>query len=192
MARREFHSPDELGAWLVASGIDVSQWGGGGSKTVDDLWREYLGGESTFDDDPPSRLVEVAQLIIKRGDAALIELEQVFADGRRRTRMRPPSEKLLRGETPRAAALRCLQEELGLSTAGAAIEGDGETTELIAGSPSYPGLPTRYVFHTFEVTDTGLPDGDFYRENSAPGDPIRRHLWGWRPGEESRDYTNKE
>lgn len=180
MARREFHSPGELGAWLVASGINVSHWGRGGSKTLDDLWREYLAGESTFDDDPPSRWVEVAQLVIKRGDATLIELEQVFADGRRRTRMRPPSEKLLRGETPRAAALRCLQEELGLSAAGVAIEDNHETIEETADTPSYPGLPTRYLFQILEVTDTGLPDGDFYRENSAPGDPIRRHLWGWR------------
>lgn len=180
MAHREFQSPDELGAWLAASGIDVSSWGEKQSKTLADLWREHLGGESAFIDDPPSRLIEVAQLTIRRGDAVLIEIEQVFADGRRRSRLRPPSEKLARGERPRSAALRCLREELGLSPAEVVIESEHVTMEAVTDSPSYPGLPTRYRFYSFEMTAAGLPDEDFYRDNSAPNDPIRRHLWGWR------------
>jgi hypothetical protein len=180
MTRREFQSPDELAAWLAESGIDTAGWGLGSTKTLDDLWSEYVSGESGFATDPPSRLVEVAQLIIRRGDAILLEVEQSFSDGRRRNRLRPPSEKLLRGETPRAAALRCLSEELGLTTADVALTGQREPSLEMADSPSYPGLPTRYVFHTFEAAADSLPDGDFSRDNSDPDDPIRRHLWGWR------------
>ncbi|HRO25773.1 MAG TPA: NUDIX domain-containing protein [Promineifilum sp.] len=180
MPRRDFQSPDDLVVWLVASGIDVSEWGNGDSKTTADLWHEFVVGESSFIDYPPGRLVEVAQLLIRRGDAILIEIEQEFADGRRRVRMRPPSEKLVRGEEPRTAAIRCLKEELGLSSAEVTVGADHEITEESVDSPSYPGLPTHYRFHTFEVATDSLPDGDFYRENIAPGDPVRRHLWGWR------------
>lgn len=180
MARRDFQSPDELTAWLVMSGIDVSGWGDGNSKTPGNLWQEYAAGESSFIDDPPARLVEVAQLIIRRDDAVLIEIEQEFTDGRRRARLVPPSEKVKPGEDPRDAALRCLREELGLASEDVALGETWITTEDMAVSPSYPGLPTYYIFHTFEARVDSLPDEDFYRKNSAPGDPIRRHLWGWR------------
>lgn len=180
MARREFQKPAELGAWLAGAGIDTATWGEGEAKALDDLWGEYLKGESSFDDEPPSRVIKVVQLVIRRGDAILTEIDQLFADGRRRTRMRPPSEKLARGEEPRAAVLRCLSEELGLRAADVVIEREREPYEVISDSPSYPGLPTRYFFHTFEVAAENLPDEDFYRDNSAAGDPVRRHQWGWR------------
>ena len=180
MPRLDFQSLDDLAAWLATSGIDVSEWGNDDSKTTADLWHEFVVGESSFIDDPPGRLVEVAQILIRWGDAILIEIEQEFVDGRRRVRMRPPSEKLVRGEEPRTAAIRCLKEELGLSSAEVTVGADHEITEESVDSPSYPGLPTHYRFHTFEVATDSLPDGDFYRENIAPGDPVRRHLWGWR------------
>lgn len=180
MTRREFQSSDELAAWLAEADIDTAGWGLGRTKTLDDLWSEYVSGESGFTADPPSRLVEVAQLIIRREGAILLEVEQSFSDGRQRVRLHPPSEKLLRGETPHAAARRCLSEELGLTTADGVLIGEREPSVEVADSPSYPGLPTRYVFYTFEAAADSLPDGDFYRDNNAPDDPIRRHLWGWR------------
>ena len=91
-----------------------------------------------------------------------------------------PKEKKKPGESPRGAALRCLGEELGLAGEDVTLGETWITTEDAAVSPSYPGLPTHYIFRTFEATADSLPDEDFYRENSAPGDPIRRHLWGWR------------
>lgn len=180
MARRYFDSSDELIDWLTAAGIDVTGWGEGDSKTPADLWREYVVGESYFFDDPPRRLVEVAQLLIRRGDMVLIEIEQEFADGRRRSRLRLPSEKVMRGEEPITAAVRCLQEELGFGPGDVMMKIGDEFIQMTADSPSYPGLPTRYEFFTFEIIRDSLPDGDFYHENTAPGDPIRRHLWGWR------------
>lgn len=180
MTRREFQSPDELDDWLATAGIDTDTWGQGSAKSTADLWREYVAGESTFQDDPPGRLVEVVQLVIRHNGAALVELAQEFADGRTRVRRRPPSEKMKRGETAREAAVRCLQEELGLGTADVRLDAAAQVTESWQESPSYPGLPTRYVFHTFSGETNALPDSDFYRVNDVPDDPIRRHLWGWR------------
>ncbi len=179
---RDFETRAELAAWLVAAGIDLSGWGAGAAKGVDDLWQEYRDGESRFDDEPPSRVVDVAQVIIRRGDRLLVELAQEMADGRRRERLRPPSEKLMAGESPRDAAARCLLEELGLVVAPGELISRG-VEERAADSPSYPGLPTRYHLYTFETTAAALPDEPFARENAADGDPVRRHYWGWRLGD---------
>ncbi|MCA9866339.1 MAG: NUDIX domain-containing protein [Anaerolineae bacterium] len=180
MSQRAFQTPAELAAWLAESGIDMAGWGAGPLKGLADLWAEYTSGETTFQDQPPTRLIEVAKTIIRHGDAVLIEIEQEFADGRRRARLVPPSEKLKAGETPRNAALRCLCEELGLGEANLKVNEEPEVTEGVADSPSYPGLRTRYRFFTFEASTDALPNEDFYRDNAAPGDPIRRHRWGWR------------
>ena len=34
------------------------------AKGIDDLWQEYATGETAFRDDPPTRVVDVAQVII--------------------------------------------------------------------------------------------------------------------------------
>lgn len=188
MNYREFENQQALLEWLSTSAIDVFAWGVGGAKTLDALWMEYVTGETRFTDDPPARVVEVAQVIIRRGEAMLVELSQEFGDGRRRVRLRPPSEKLKTGEDPRSAALRCMREELGLAPLDIAIENERVPIEDVADSPSYPGLPTRYRFHTFEVTAGNLPDEDFALENDAPDDPVRRHLWGWRLPNDHADF----
>ena len=180
MNQLQFGEIEYLAAWLAGSGIDVAGWGKGEAKQLLDLWREYTSGESCLTDNPPARQIDVAQVIIRRGDRVLVELAQEFADDRRRSRLLPPSEKLKGGESPRAAAWRCLGEELGLREEDVALGQSAQVSEEVGDSPSYPGLPTRYVFHVFEATADSLPDDDFYRDNAAPNDPIRRHLWGWR------------
>lgn len=184
MARCEFQTIDDLAAWLAAVGIDTNGWGQAESKRLADLWAEYKSGEAVIEDDPPARLLNVAEIAIRRGGLLLLEIKQEFADGRHRARLVPPSEKLKPDESPRAAALRCLREELGLDEAHVRIGKIEQTIEHAADSPSYPGLLTRYVFHTFAATADTLPDEDFYHVNTAPDDPIRRHLWGWRQEKE--------
>lgn len=179
MSQLDFRNDDELRAWLERAGIDLSLWGRGSAKQVADLWAEYRDGESRFMSDPPSRVVEVVQVNIRRGDDVLIEVEQEFKDGRRRIRTRPPAEKLKRGETPHDAAVRCLQEELGLAEDEVFLLREETEAEEDIVSTSYPGLPTHYLLHIFEATTDALPDEDFYRRN-IPGEPIHRHLWGWR------------
>jgi hypothetical protein len=176
---KRFENFQAMFAWLEANSIPKHTWGVGQAKSVVDLWSEYQRGETIFEDDPPVRQVSVVQLRIQRGDRILVELEQVLADGRRRARNRLPSEKMKAGESPIMAAWRCLVEELGLDVRDVVVSEVVETTETIIDSPSYPGLPTRYTFHTMEVRTDALPDGDFWRDNTAEGDPVRRHRWGW-------------
>ena len=172
-----------LAAWLAAAGVPLERWGRDGAKTVADLWAEVAAGETTLRDDPPRREVRVAQVFVRRGGRVLTEIAQEMADGRRRQRGRPPSEKLKGGEEALAAAGRCLAEELGIVAPPGVLCEDGPPQERTLDSPSYPGLPTTY--RLFPVAAAAgdlppLPDADFWRDNAAPGDPVRRHLWGWR------------
>jgi hypothetical protein len=172
-----------LESWLHSRGIDMESWGSAGAKTVTDLWREYRHGDVAFEDDPPTRLVTVLQLFIRRGDTLLYELAQEFSDGRTRRRQLPPSEKIVAGESLPTATERCLREELGLEPDQYAIRDvEHKVYERLVDSPSYPGLFTRYTVYTVEVMADNLPESDFWRDNeaAAAGDPVRRHLWGWR------------
>ena len=179
-----FADAGALVAWLAGAGVPLAVWGRGGAKTPADLWAELVAGETTLYDDPPRRAVAVVQVFIRRGGQQLLELEQEMADGRRRARGWPPSEKLKRGEDALVAARRCLAEELGIAAPpGTLCEGD-PPYEHTLDSPSYPGLPTTYRVHTMTIDDanltTVLPDAGFWLENAAPTDPVRRHRWGWR------------
>ncbi len=178
-----FANAQALESWLMAHSVSTDSWGRTGAKTVANLWHEYEQGEILFEEDPPTRLVRVVQIILRREDYVLHELAQEFSDGRLRRREQPPSEKIYVGESQFAAAARCLREELGLDARDICLlnsTAEGERT--LADSPSYPGLQTRYTIYTVEAAAADLPEGDFWRENeaAAEGDPVRRHLWGWR------------
>ena len=175
-----FDDPDALAAWLTAGGVPLADWGRGEAKTVGDLWAEVACGETTLGDNPPRRTVSVVQVLIRRGERALTEIEQEMADGRRRARGWPPSEKLKRDEDARVAARRCLAEELGIAVPPDALCEGEPPYEHTYDSPSYPGLPTTYRVHTMTVDAVALPDADFWLGNAAAADPVRRHLWGWR------------
>ncbi len=124
----------------------------------------------------------MARVLIRRGDRVLLEVEQEMGNSFRRSRNQPPSEKMKAGENYIAAAVRCLDEELGLQRDEIAFIGSGyEKLETITESPSYPGLRTHYTFHSIEAVAKGLPEEDFWRDNIAEGlgDPVKRHLWAW-------------
>ncbi len=177
-----FRNPEEMAEWLARKNIDASRWGVGGTKSIQNLWDEYVNGEVTFQDNPPMRIVQVVQVLIRRGNYILLEIEQELENSHRRFRNQPPSEKMKAGESTIAAASRCLKEELGLARTDVAFVGSGyERFEAVTESPSYPGLPTRYTFHLVEAVARGLPDEEFWRDNFArgQGDPVKRHLWAW-------------
>ena len=178
-----FRDAAQLQAWLEAQDIDLSQWGLNDAKTVASLWAELQDGDCVLQADPPLRISHIAQVIISRGEKLLIEAEQELGDGRHRSRLIPPSEKMQPGEDVVAAAWRCLQEELNVGQDGATLYPltyRQRTHEI--DSLSYPGLRTRYIFHRLDADVPGLPDEDFWRDNQAfsPGDPVRRQRWSWR------------
>ncbi len=177
----QFDTVYELGKWLGHNGIDTARWGADGAKSVQDLWDELVNGDSRLQLNPPLRQVYVTEVMVQDAGRILIELEQEFGSGDRRVRRRVPSEKM-HDETSQTAALRCLAEELGVAADRVTFLSDAyERATQTKDSPSYPGLPTRYVFSRIEVAVQGLPAGDFWRENQAfgHGDPVRRHHWGW-------------
>lgn len=185
----------DLETWLAAAGIDTTNWGRDNAKTVADLAREIASGESTLQNDPPRRVVQVVQVIIPRGDNVLIETAQEFADGRVRRRDHVPSEKMLPNEEPIVAARRCLKEELGLNTDQ--LLGPPTYTNFskkVIDSPSYPGLTTEFTMHQVRVETDALPTESFSTQNlaHADGDPVKSMRWAWLPFEQNDVEQNDE
>ena len=178
-----FPDKKSLEVWLTRNGIDISAWGTGNSKTLTDLWHELIRGEIILHEYPPLRVVNVVQVIIRRNDCILVETEQILRNGRKRQRNQPPAEKFKPGETYHEAALRCLQEELGIDHR--LIDLQIETHRQIKNychSFSYPGLPSLYTVHIVEADVQELPIADFWRDNQSfvSGDAVKKHRWGWR------------
>lgn len=172
-----------LATWLSHYGIDFKAWGENSSKSLNHLWQELQAGEVQLMDTPPLRLVEVVQIIIRRGETVLMEAEQEFFNGQRRYRNQPPSEKIKPGETVQDAACRCLQEELALPKEAISLRPETHRQyQTSTNSISYPGLPSQYNFHVIEAAVSDLPVEGFWRENQSDGviDPVKRHRWEWR------------
>ena len=181
-----FGDLDELEAYLQKL-PEYAAWGLNNAKSVRNLWEEIQLGESTISTDG-HRLVRVVVAEIRRqvgGDKILMELEQTLADGRKRIRsQRPMAEKIIAEESPRAALLRGLSEELSLEQGDYSIlspEPIVSKTSRMSGS--YPGVMSQYERHIFQVLAPGLPLEDF---TIVEPDGLRSATWGWRepvPGE---------
>lgn len=187
----QFQDLDELKHWLISNGIDLSQWGQGSNKSVENLWEEWQSGEMYLQENPALRVVPVAQIIIRRDHNILIEAIQEFTDHRQRRRNHPPSEKIKTDENYVDAAKRCLQEELGVECGDIEILTDTHRrSKRQRESPSYPGLRTQYTFHIVEAKVRGLPETDFWT-NETPhnsNDPIKRHFWVWQAERDSEVF----
>lgn len=183
----DFGNARELEEWLRLRRVDVDVWGTGGSKTVATLWEELQRGESQLQEVPLRRLVSVVRVIVRRGNRVLVEVAQELDDGRRRYRLQAPSEKLRPGEEPEGAALRCLEEELGVPARDARLVPDSTRQwQRERESVSYPGLQTCYRFYSVEARVYGLPDRPFSTHEKAPGpgEPVHRHFWEWIPAKD--------
>ncbi len=181
----QFADIHALEMWLKKYKIDYEKWGNGNSKSLHNLWQELEAGEVQLKDNPPLRVVDVVQIIIRQNDLVLVEAEQEFFNGQRRFRQQPPSEKIKPGEDIQKAARRCLQEELGVPPENITLNMEShQQHQTSSNSFSYPGLPSQYNFHLLEAAVSGLPDDDFWRENLAGDDsidPVKRHRWAWHP-----------
>lgn len=147
---------------LNGCGVDITLWGSGDAKTVDQLVKEAMAGEARMIQDDASELirrVEVVQGIITysggNGDRfQLVEEKQVFNDGRVRVRDHlsdiSVSEKMHPGEDPHEALVRGMLEELEISE-GVRIVGEPTVDFKDEDSLSYPGLRSQYQLYTFAV-----------------------------------------
>ncbi len=175
---------DQLKAWLASKGVDTSQWGVSGAKSVENLWAEIVEGETEIQDDPPMRLVRLVNVIIRQGDRILVETTQEFGENQQRERGGPPAEKIKPGESPVETALRCLQEELQVDPSRVEITTmSAEPQPRINDSQSYPGLRTCYLQYDVEAKVEGLPAESFWTTEALheDGDPVHLHRWLWKP-----------
>lgn len=178
-----FENPQLLAQWLQSQQIDLTLWGQGNAKSVEDLWREVQNAESALYAEAPLRRVRVVELLVQDGDRQLIEDAQILVSGQVRRRNQPPSEKMLPGEDPFATARRCLLEELGIDDAAAVHIPTQQVRErqLLLESASYPGLVTQFTFYRVVAQVQQLPATDFTTTNAAHthGDPVLAHRWRW-------------
>jgi len=152
-------SIDELKERLVSAGINISLWGKGEAKTINDLYREIKNGETKLVKDKNLGLIKKVSIcgadIFYRSPLGekfhLIERKQVFSDGRVRVRDwgHAVSEKIKIGETPKEGVLRGIQEEIGVS-GDLEIE-ETERDSVQRESLSYPGLISQYDRFHYEV-----------------------------------------
>lgn len=181
---QDVNSPGELHDLLADAGIPVQRWGAAGTKPVTDLWTELATGESVLTaGSPPERLVSCVELTIRQDGRTLVEVAQLLANGELRQRDALPAEKMLPGETPEAAAFRCVEEELGVPRADCRlVPGAYRTSRNSRHATSYPGLTTHYEVHTIGIEVPGLPSTEFStRESAGSGDTtIVAHYWAWR------------
>lgn len=172
----------ELETWLTANDMDISRWGVGGAKSVKNLWDEINQGESQLQADPPLRVVQVVNVIIRQGGRVLVETKQEFGENQTRERSMPPAEKIKPGESPVEAAIRCLQEEMEVSPDRVKILAwSAEPEQVRLESPSYPGLISNYIRYEVEAKVTGLPRRPFSTVEAVhdDGDPVKNHQWLW-------------
>ncbi len=173
---------DNLAEWLLSNGIDISNWGSGTAKTVDSLLGEINQGEVILQDNPPLRVVSIARVLVTKGDKVLVEGDQLLNDGRVRRRNRPPSEKMKPEETYMDAAVRCLEEELNISSEDIQVLSTTYSASVSeAFSPSYPGLNTKYVIHSVDAIVQNLPDTDFWTKEKRAERyvDVEYHIWRW-------------
>lgn len=145
-------SLNQLEKLLNDNGIETAKWGLGKSKSIFALYREILEGETklSFIDGVLTRELHVVGIVVTCGDYLLKEEKQVFTDGRARYRELTSSctEKMIEGETPKEAAVRCLKEEIGIDVHETELTAKvSHTTEDI--SSSYPGLKSIYYRNPF-------------------------------------------
>jgi 8-oxo-dGTP pyrophosphatase MutT (NUDIX family) len=170
-------------AVLSTLDVPVTSWLSGKTKTVDDLAAEILAGESFLRIDARGvrRVVAVAVADFRDSRSQqLLEVEQVFPNGRRRERNELPGGRIKSGKTPEEAICAEIEQELHLpaSTYKLAAEPVFQEQEREGGSSSFPGLWSvyqKYIFRARLLID--LPDPYIVTETEEG----IQQVFSWRP-----------
>lgn len=182
--KNEDQSIDSLQKQLLSAGIDTSSWGTGKAKTIDDLFNEIREGETVLTKDESGELLRTvvvgsAAVYHKTADGKTYRLKedrQVFTDGRERRREMVGSvaEKMKPDEDPAEAMVRGIQEELGIE--GELEMHEADSYDEVVDSPSYPGLRSKYLHHTFEVS---LKDEQYNPDGYVENQPTKSTYFVW-------------
>ena len=183
-------SAGALSHLLQHQGVDVSSWGVDSSKGMAELWSEVQHGEVELRLDSSGRAcrcLSVVKVCVRRPEARhehLVEVLQIFPDGRQRKRGMMLSETLYRHESPVDGAYRGLLEELGTVASAASVDIAAlRTWREALESPSYPTLRSVYTLHQLSAIVRGLPAVAFATEKGGHADSAQDrmvHVWAWR------------
>jgi len=167
---------------LQSKSIDISKWGKGIFKSVDNLFDEIRKSDCILTDEP-TRIISIAVIKIIRENNILIEQSQKMRNGIFRLRNKLPREKIKIGESIKHAAIRCLNEELNISNNDFRILSIKEEPKVfLKESDSYPELITKYNQYDVSVQAKSLPLNDFStNEKGEEHDPVEIHFWRWVP-----------
>mmetsp|Transcript_47767 Transcript_47767/g.103995 ORF Transcript_47767/g.103995 Transcript_47767/m.103995 type:complete len:764 (-) Transcript_47767:75-2366(-) len=155
-----FKDIDELRDFLAAKGADVSKFGEGGSKTVEDLFNELSRGEAQLASHPIDGLRRSADLVVVKlqrpgSSDILVEVEETNNEGKTSKLNRMPAVKRRADEHTFLAAQRVLTTALRADPN--CITFDPENVQIIeedGDSKAYPGLFTTYRKHIITATLT--------------------------------------
>jgi hypothetical protein len=163
---------------LKKHNIDISSWGSGEAKTINDLVSEIISGESQLTENENGEIIRflraVAAIITftdsKGKKYQLVEDRQEFVDGRIRKRERylitSISEKMMPDEEPKMTLVRGIKEELGISV-GLNINDEPVAEEKEYVSYNFPGFKSKSKVYTFNVSLDAIsynPDGYIERQ----------------------------
>lgn len=221
----KFGSPNELETWLNMNRVKTKRWGMDQAKSVADLWEEVFRGEARLhlvkDLDggvQAMRGVSVLSVRVRRAEGPpdaclslrnpdlchLVEIRQVFPDGREYTPGEPLGVKLKKGDIYSTAMYKeatfSIMRELGELNIQRdeveIVESSFRQSEQVSDAYSYPTLPCKYTVYRLDAAVRGLPAVGFrtkkYKEcdwTKMRCDPDVHTLqftayWDWEPDKE--------
>jgi hypothetical protein len=178
------HTIRDLKDCLRANAIELSDWGKGNAKNLEQLFEEIINGECWLHANPLIRVLPIVQVLIHADGNILVETAQELTDQRMRERNLPPSEKMKPNEDWHSATIRCVEEELSV-TPNQINFVTRDCTPIVRqrNSQSYPGLSSQYHIYKVDVLIDSLPVHDFWtdeKKGSNQDNAILRHHWSWK------------
>lgn len=174
----------ELWEKLKSYHIPLEKWGQGEAKDFEHLQKETETGETVLTEENGELIRNVTcvgvDVFYINGEERLrlIESHQEFPDGRIRKRPQLKSslaEKMKKGEERMKAAIRALEEELGLKATPEEIQYI-QTDENIREAQSYPGLKSKHITHRYKIL---LAANQYHPEGYVEDRPDIRSYWRW-------------
>jgi len=142
---------EDLSAFLTANNIDISQFGQGKAKTLQDFSSELCAGDSTLVHDPDGSIVRVVEPVLVKlvngeNEKVLMQIEQTLADGTKVSLNRLPGTIRRPDENMFFAARRVIEKGMKINPNSVDFcVTDVETVEEEdKESAAYPGLRTLY------------------------------------------------